>query len=491
MKKILCLLAAVSLIAGCGFRKVVDEAQADCGSVTDTVLPVTGTFINLAYQDVRNLYTNPPQADNTDPAMWEVKIAEMKEMGMEYLVFMAVANEGRSYYPSELMDWQYPQWRKSPVDAIMDAAAKHGMKVFMSTGWAKDQDDNLRDPKIKGRQIQMMEELASIYGDHPALYGWYLPVEDCLGPVLSDYAVEAVNSLTARARELTPGKKILISPYGIFNSDFDDPRYEQQLSRLTVDIIAYQDEVGCVREPYPMTRLRNNWKKLRKIHDRTGVQMWANCESFAWSGNTNDRTSALIPASFSRFLSQMAAASAAGADRIISFIMCGIYDKPSSSYQLGQPQWSAKVYEDYMAWRRGDPYWKAVEAATAGRLKGSCPAHEDPSDENWTSYAPGKHEIVIDLGSDGERGKILLRMLNSHKDGIVPPKMVFLFKSPDGDRWTLDQIRQAPVFPNTRHDTFVDCILFDSLSSDTRYIKFAFESEYKTMTDEVRFVEEP
>ena len=174
MKKILCLLAAVSLIAGCGFRKVADEAQADCGSVTDTVLPVTGTFINLAYQDVRNLYTNPPQADNTDPAMWEVKIAEMKEMGMEYLVFMAVANEGRSYYPSELMDWQYPQWRKSPVDAIMDAAAKHGMKVFMSTGWAKDQDDNLRDPKIKGRQIQMMEELASIYGDHPALYGWYL-----------------------------------------------------------------------------------------------------------------------------------------------------------------------------------------------------------------------------------------------------------------------------------------------------------------------------
>ena len=489
MKKILCLFAVISIIAGCGIKKVAVDVKTDCRPVIDAVLPVTGTFINLAYQDVRNLYTNPPQADNTDPDMWKEKIAEMKEMGMEYLIFMAVANEGRSYYPSELMDWQYPKWRESPVDAIMDAAAEHGMKVFMSTGWAKDQDDNLRDPKIKGRQIQMMEELASIYGDHPAMFGWYLPVEDCLGPVLSDYAVEAVNSLTARARELTPGKKILISPYGIFNSDFDDPRYERQLSRLTVDIIAYQDEVGCVREPYPMTRLRSNWKKLREIHDRTGVQMWANCESFAWSGNTNDRTSALIPASFSRFLSQMAAASAAGVDRIISFIMCGIYDKPSSPYQLGQPQWSAKVYEDYMAWKRGDPYWKAAESAMTGRFQGRVPAHENPSDRYWTSYDPGEHDVIIDLGSAGDRGKVLLRMLNSQKDGIVPPETVFLFKSPDGKRWTLDQIRQTPVFPNTRHDTFVDCLLFDSLSPDTRYINLTFRSRYRTMMDEIRFIE--
>ena len=134
------------------------------------VLPITGTFVNLPYQDVRNKYTNPPYIDNTDPQMWAAKIAEMHEMGMEYLVFMSVANECKAYYPSKLMEWHYPQWRQSPVDAIMDEAAKYGMKVFMSTGWAKDQDDNLRDPAIKGRQIEMMEELAGLYGGHPAFY---------------------------------------------------------------------------------------------------------------------------------------------------------------------------------------------------------------------------------------------------------------------------------------------------------------------------------
>lgn len=43
---------------------------------------------------------------------------------------------------------------------------------------------------------------------------------------------------------MTPNKKILISPYGMVDSDFDDPEYERRLSRLKVDVITYQDEVG-------------------------------------------------------------------------------------------------------------------------------------------------------------------------------------------------------------------------------------------------------
>ena len=54
-----------------------------CGLVCfGQALPITGTFVNLPYQDVRNLYTNPPHLDNTDPQMWKTKIREMKDMGM-------------------------------------------------------------------------------------------------------------------------------------------------------------------------------------------------------------------------------------------------------------------------------------------------------------------------------------------------------------------------------------------------------------------------
>ena len=35
------------------------------------VKPVTGSWINLAYKDVRNKYTNPQSFDNMDPKLWE------------------------------------------------------------------------------------------------------------------------------------------------------------------------------------------------------------------------------------------------------------------------------------------------------------------------------------------------------------------------------------------------------------------------------------
>lgn len=54
---------------------------------------------------------------------------------------LAVANEGEAYYPSKLMPWAYSENEKpGAMDAIMDAAARLGMKVFMSIGWAKDHD---------------------------------------------------------------------------------------------------------------------------------------------------------------------------------------------------------------------------------------------------------------------------------------------------------------------------------------------------------------
>lgn len=474
MKKAFLVLSAIVVFCmyGCGNSVTASEETSDSSVIgSGEALPVTGTFINLAYQDVRNKYTNPVTGIDETSDMWARKVSEMKDMGMEYLVFMAVANEGKAYYPSELMDHHYPADESSPVDRIMDAAAGHGMKVFMSTGWAKDQDDNLRDPAIKGRQIEMMEELARLYGEHPALYGWYLPVEDCLGPVLTDYAVEAVNALTEHARKLTPDKKVLVSPYGIFNSDFDDPRYEQQLSRLKVDIIAYQDEIGCVRERYPLPRLRENWKKLRAIHDKTGIEMWANCESFTWEKGTNDRTSALVPASFSRFLAQQVAATAGGAERIISFIFCGLVDQPSSPYQLGQPHWSHEFHRNYMDWKSGNSYWKAAELGFWGRT-----ASEDPADPRWTVYKAGTHEMIV--SGDGVSAQLMVRMLNSRKDGIVPPQKLMLYGcNQDGDDAVLLQIKDSPVWSDTRHDTFTDCVLFEPGDVEYPCFKIVFSSE--------------
>lgn len=473
------------------------------GGNTVPVKPITGTWINLAYQDVRNKYTNPRNFDNTDPEMWEQKVKELADMGMEYLVFMAVANEGKAYYPSKLMPWMYLEGRKSPVDAIMDAAARLGMKVFMSTGWAKDQDDNLRDPVVKQRQLDMMKELAAIYGKHKALYGWYLPVEDCLCPILSEHAVTAVNVLTEQARALTPGKKILISPYGIVDSDFADPEYEKQLAKLRVDIVAYQDEIGCVREEFPLVRLKESWRKLRAIHDKLGIALWANCETFTWEKATNDRTSALIPAAYSRLLSQQAVASVAGVDNIVSFMFCGIIENPASAFQLGQPVWSNCVYKDYMDWKRGARYWRLLEASFLGRVSNAAStakiignkdlsalldgkvAEENLKDTHWVTFDKGYHEIVIDLQKETVVHEMLLRMLNYHSGGIKLPSKVCLYVSRDGSSYRVVSIKDAPFFPNGNHDAWIDGILFEDLDINARYLKVAFEADAQVYIDEL------
>ena len=470
--------------------------------VRSAVKPVTGTWINLAYQDVRNKYTNPLYVDTTDPSLWEHKILELSAMGMEYLVFMAVANEGKAYYPSKLMPLAYSAHKKSPVDVIMDTAARLGMKVFMSTGWANNQDDNLRDFRIKQRQLDMMEELASLYGGHEALYGWYLPVEDCLCPILSDYAVSAVNTLTAQARSLTPDKKILISPYGIFNSAFENPNYERQLARLNVDIIAYQDEVGCVRENYPLVNLRKNWEKLRDIHNRLNIQLWANCETFTWEGNTNDRNSALVPAAYPRLLSQQTIASMLGVGAIISFMFCGIIENPCSIYQLGQPFWSNYVYNDYMSWRSGDRYWKLLEYSFMNALNNGLDissvkcdgrfselfdgalAVESVQDKHWVKLDEGYHELVVEIPATVTLHEMFIRMFHDNNRRILPPRKICLYASTNGVDYDLLSVKDVVRFANSKHDSWIEGVWFGNMDSSVRFLKIAFYADEKVYIDE-------
>lgn len=457
-----------------------------------SIKPVTGTFINLAYQDVRNKYTNPEGVDMTSPELWEAKVAEMSAMGMEYLIFMAVANEGRAYYPSGLMPHHYPAGRKSPVEAILDAAAEHGMKVFMSTGWAVDQDDNLRIPRIKQRQMEMMEELAALFGNHKAFYGWYLPVEDCLGPVLTDYAVEAVNALTDRARGLTPDAKILISPYGIFNSNFDHPNYARQIERLRVDIIAYQDEVGCVREQFPLPRLRENWKRLAAIHANLPIEMWANCENFTWERGTNDRTSALIPAAPERFVAQLEAASSAGVDRIVSFMMCGIYEAEGSPYPLGQPELSLSAAREYMEWSEHcaplrTPAEECVEITHCSepRLVDGTRGDEDTANKGWVRLPRGTAEFALWLSEACDRVEVRLGALNYAPSGVGLPESVALYGSADGVHFDLLTESSPRHWQNNRHDAWVQEVAVAGEMQGLQHLRLVLTCPSECYVDEL------
>lgn len=464
-------------------------------------LPITGTWINLAYKDIRNKYTNPLEQDNTQPDFWKAKVKELSSMGIEYLILMEVANEGKSYYPSKLMPPIYNEMLKSPVEVILDEAEIYGMKVFLSIGWAKDQDDNLLNPNIKARQLEIMTELALLYKDRKAFYGWYLPVENCICPIFPEQAVQSVNILTKNAEILTPGKRTLISPFGIGLSNFNDPNYEKQLSKLNVDIIAYQDEVGCLRDKFTLPRLKSNWKKIRDIHNRLNIELWANCETFTWEDAVNSRASALIPAAYSRLLSQQAAASVAGVDRIVAFMFYGIIEDPKSPFPLGQPIWSNKLYNDYVAWNNGVNYWRFLEASFMGKLFSSESftliddsqnklfdgkiAEENSNDSQWLKFEKGFHEIILDFGKITKVDNVMLRTLNYSPENIYTPSSITMSISNDGISYNSVYTNYHHSFPNNKHDAWIEGTLFENLNINTRYIRIYFEAYESILMDEI------
>ena len=74
---------------------------------------------------------------NFTTEQWKAKVMEIRETGMEYLVLMAVANAGKTWYPSKLQP-RYDFACPDPLEAVLSAADECGMKFFVSNDfWDK------------------------------------------------------------------------------------------------------------------------------------------------------------------------------------------------------------------------------------------------------------------------------------------------------------------------------------------------------------------
>ena len=497
MKRILlftCLVAALALVS-CKQQPAApaEEPAAEEGLA---IKPITGSWVNFAWKDVRNKYTNPTDVFMDGPEVWETKVGEWHKLGLEYLIIMEVANEQQAYYPSDVMPHLFPEGEKSPVEALLDAAAEYDMKVFLSTGWAVNQFEDIRQPDIQERQKVIMEELTALYKDKPAFYGWYLPVEDCITPIFPATAVEAVNRLVEQSHQLTPGKKTLISPYGMVYAEYDNPELAANIRNLKVDIIAYQDEVGCVREPFPLRRLKENWKKLAKIHEGTDIEMWANCETFTWQVGTNSLESALLPAAYARLLSQQIAATEGGVSTIVSFMFGGIIEDPSSPYRLGHGDASVRLWSDYMAWRDGCPYWKMTEKSLRGtlcsgvspvvasdpRLTDGVLADQEPDMEKWVRFEPGQHLIELTMPEETTVERLYVRCLDLARMDFLPPFRLSVYN----ERGQLLAIKLFEGFGNNRHDAWIDGLDIPCNTNRTATkLVLAFTTEHAVAIDEI------
>lgn len=309
------------------------------------VKPIEGSWLSIWWDDRRHFHWNDACV-NFSAAQWEASVKEVAELGMEYLVLLAIAKENKAFYDSRVLP-KLPMACDDPIGALLSAGDKYRVKFFISSDWYGAWDESaLVDPARVRKRFDMMEEVASRYAGHKSFYGWYWPNEAHLSPYFTPRFMTYVNSSTAHARTLTPRAKTLTAPYGTYRCVCDDT-FVRQLEEIDVDIIAYQDEVGCLRMGPAQSAAA--FERLRRAHDKVPQRaLWADVETFAWEGEPNRQQSPLIPAPFTRVREQLEAVSPF-ADRILIYQYQGLMNKPDSKARAGHPE-ATRLYSDYVAW---------------------------------------------------------------------------------------------------------------------------------------------
>lgn len=302
-----------------------------------------GTFFDFHHHNTAEGKYFNPALDSFTESDWRQKVREIAELKMEYIIIMATALFDRCYFDSEV----FPRADipcSDPIEAVLDEADKLNINVFLGNGfygdWTKP-SVNITSEEVLDRTFRAMDELAKKYSHHKSFYGWYFPDEVCIILRFSKKFINYVNLCTKRCREITPGKKTLIAPYGT-NLTLTNSYYVDALASLDVDFIAYQDEIGVQK-----TRVWQSeriFARLKKAHDKAGrAALWADIELFKFEGMVYK--SALLPADFSRIQRQIENVSPY-VDKIVGYQYTGLMN-PKNSPSFAGHESSAKFYEEY------------------------------------------------------------------------------------------------------------------------------------------------
>jgi len=276
---------------------------------------------------------------------WKRKVFEMREIGMEYLVLMSVALDGKPFYPSQIAP-QIPMGCEDPLEAVLSAADECGIKFFVSNDfWGElDAYTMMIDKEVQKLRFRSMEEVAEKYSHHESFYGWYFPNEAQLQPYFIDECVKYVNACTDFAQRLTPNCVNLIAPYFIKEARFDN-YFVRQLEKMNIDIIAYQDGVGVNHTT--LDDSARYYEILYKAHEKASrARLWADMELFYFEDGDGGN---LLPADFNKRIIRQMENISPYVDKILCYQYIGIMNKPGTDIIAGHPD-SLRLYEQYSAW---------------------------------------------------------------------------------------------------------------------------------------------
>jgi hypothetical protein len=278
---------------------------------------------------------------------WRTLIGDMHGVGMEYLVMLSVAYNGKTYYPSSLLP-RHDFTCNDPLETVLSEADLCGIKFFVSNDYWHDWrqvEKGMSEESFWSLRERGMEEIAAKYSHHKSFYGWYYPNESQINGVLDNLSIDYSNRCSAIAHSLTPRCRTMIAPYGTRFFKYDE-NYIRQLELLDVDIIAYQDEVGVRKTA--AGEAGKYYEVLYLMHAKAArSRLWADIEMFDFEGAVYH--SPAIAAPFERIVRQIEDVSPY-VEHILGYQYQGMMNRPDTSAFAGHRESTEKLYNEYVKW---------------------------------------------------------------------------------------------------------------------------------------------
>lgn len=254
-------------------------------------MTITGSFISAHAPDYIGVPTIHWSMDD-----WQKEFRIMKENGIDTAIFQASAWKEleECYFPSEVLkDFEI----FDTVTPLVEAAQAEKMTIYLGglgsvAGW------DLQNEEKTGQEIELhksvLRELSNIYGDR--ISGFYFPCETAFrGERRFDHEAQyskILGEFCRVARELLPGKEIVMSPASKYfegkDKDFLDC-WKKIFSKGAPDILAPQDSIGCgcITLDHQLEALEI-W---HRIAEDCGIEHWSNVECFECCPPYIDETS--------------------------------------------------------------------------------------------------------------------------------------------------------------------------------------------------------
>jgi hypothetical protein len=250
--------------------------------MNEKILPITGTFIDEITFDI------PSQ--NWGVADWNADFDAMQAIGIDTVIIIRGGLKKETIFPSKIIGTK-------PITNLgklfLEETTKRKMNLFFGNYDSWDWALNERwKEEIEINKI-FMREIFDYFGEYPSFKGWYLTHETSHRRY---HFRNIYKELSEYAKELTPDKKVLISPYfpsrKIYNDNFLDPEefadnwYEILDGISSIDYAAFQDGTAPIA--------------AKRIMDEFNIELWNNVETF-----TRDMPIKFPPIDFRQLIEKM------------------------------------------------------------------------------------------------------------------------------------------------------------------------------------------